>query len=207
MSTDAAAHPSARRRRGPACCAAAFLALIALAGCSSRQPAADEALADDFVAPDFLAPETADQPAPGPEAARVPLDEPPVAELGELAILRPRVMLLPTSAALYVTVVNRGAAAERLVRAASPSAALIELHESVVQDGAMRMIAHDDGFVLAPGGHLALEPGGKHGMIIEARPPEGAESIAITLSFEHAGDVTVDAPLMTASEILEGGRR
>ena len=63
----------------------------------------------------------------------------------------------------------------------------IELHESVLgDDGTMAMEARPDGFVIASGTVLRLEPGGKHLMIFD---PVGTADLAVSL---HFGSVTVE---------------
>lgn len=178
--------------------AGCMIALLAACGGPSEDPA-DE----DFVAPAFRDSGTPAGTTAGPKADSVPLDESPVAEIGNLAILRPRAMVLPTSAAFYVTIVNRGDAADRLIGAQSELAARIELHESLVQDGAMRMIAHPEGFVVEAGGHVALEPGGKHGMIIGLEIEDDADRVPLVLEFETAGSVSLEVPIKDPNEILE----
>lgn len=183
------------------------IALLTACGAPSEDPT-DE----DFVAPAFRDGGASENgtPAdvvPGPTAGSVPLDEAPVAEIGDLGILRPRAMVLPTSAALYVTIVNRGGAPDRLLGITSEHAALIELHESLVEQGAMRMVAHPEGFAIEPGGHVALEPGGKHGMIIGLEIEDDADHVPLKFQFETAGEIALDVPIKDPTEILEESGR
>lgn len=68
-----------------------------------------------------------------------------------------------TSAAGYLSITNDGDTAYRLtgIEGGAPSA---ELHESVLQDGVMRMEPRPEGFEIAPGETLLLERGGRHVM-------------------------------------------
>ena len=63
----------------------------------------------------------------------------------------------------------------------------IELHESLLgDDGTMAMEARPDGFVVAAGETVTLEPGGKHLMIFD---PTGTDDLTVSLDF---GDETVE---------------
>ncbi|MEN9643427.1 MAG: hypothetical protein RL238_96 [Actinomycetota bacterium] len=54
-----------------------------------------------------------------------------------------------------------------------------------------------DGIDIAAGEPLVLEPGGYHVMLMElAAPLEVGTSISVTLTFEKAGDVVIDVPVL-----------
>ena len=95
-------------------------------------------------------------------------------------------------AAGYLTITNNGAAADRLVAAASAVTPTVEIHDMVTEDGMMKMLHLVDGIVIPPGESVALAPGGKHIMFIGPNQPfiEG-DCVAVTLSFEQAGEVPV----------------
>jgi periplasmic copper chaperone A len=96
----------------------------------------------------------------------------------------------------FMTVRNSGGEADRLRSASSPAAKVVELHETVDDNGVMRMVPQPNGWEIAPGGKLVLEPGGKHLMLIDLRQPlvSGA-TIEITLNFDRAGPVRVQVPV------------
>lgn len=98
--------------------------------------------------------------------------------------------------AVYLTITNHGAAADRLVAAKSPAAAHAEFHAHLSDDGVMRMKALDT-IVLGPGERLNLRPGGLHVMLVDLKGPlrDGAR-LALTLSFAGAGEVTVEVPVL-----------
>ena len=95
----------------------------------------------------------------------------------------------------YLTIVNRGGESDRLLAASTPVAKRAEAHESVMQDGVMKMRAAEY-IVIPPGEAVALEPGGLHLMLmsLQKKLVEG-ESFPLTLSFTHAGEVTVDVAI------------
>jgi periplasmic copper chaperone A len=96
----------------------------------------------------------------------------------------------------FMTLRNGGSQADRLRSAASPAAKVVELHETVDDNGVMRMVPQQDGWEIAPGADLVLKPGGKHLMLIDLRRPlQPGETIEITLTFDKAGQVKVQVPV------------
>jgi copper(I)-binding protein len=120
-----------------------------------------------------------------------------------LEVREPRVVLLPAAGAVYFTVVNRGDRSDRLLRVETAAARKAETHESVLENDIMRMVPRPGGFEVPAQGKLELKPGGKHVMLVEPLPPATAGgSIRLTLRFERAGAVEIQAPV---SAVGEGG--
>ena len=97
-------------------------------------------------------------------------------------------------AAGYLTIVNGAGADDRLVSASSPRAAQIEVHEMSMDGAIMRMRPVAGGLAVPAGATVTLSPGGGlHLMFMGVTQPfaEG-ETIPVTLTFEHAGDVAVE---------------
>jgi copper(I)-binding protein len=96
----------------------------------------------------------------------------------------------------FITVVNAGSSADRLIAARSAVAPNIELHETVDDNGVMKMRPVPAGFEVPAKGRLELKPGGKHLMFLGLTSPlvDGKE-VEITLVFEKAGEITVKAPI------------
>lgn len=96
------------------------------------------------------------------------------------------------TAAVYLTIVNHGQSADRLVAAASPVARTAAVHRHIMEGNIMRM-RPVHGLEIAPGGTTVLEPGGLHVMLMGLRGPltEG-ERFPLTLTFERAGDIQVE---------------
>ena len=97
--------------------------------------------------------------------------------------------------AAYVTIENRGATDDRLIGAASEAAGSATIHETVEENGVAKMRPLDAIAVLA--GHtLAMQPGGFHVMLMDVKQPlvEG-ESLPLTLTFEQAGTIEVEADI------------
>jgi hypothetical protein len=95
----------------------------------------------------------------------------------------------------YFSIANSAAFTDRLIGAESPAAERIELH--LVKDGAMMMT---EAVEVAPGAPVSFAPGGYHLMIGPLQGPliEG-ETLAITLRFERAGEVTVEFEVEAAN--------
>ncbi len=135
------------------------------------------------------------QPAPpAPEAAK-----PAAAETAEALVLQePAARATPDGAKVaagYMTIVNSGAQADRLVSAASPRAARMEIHEMAMEGDMMRM-RPVQAIEIPAGGTAELKPGGLHLMFLEIDAPfrEG-ETIPVTLTFEKAGVVETSLPV------------
>lgn len=91
----------------------------------------------------------------------------------------------------FLTISNATGEDERLIAAASPRAARVEIHEMAMDGAVMRM--RQVGALDIPAGEtVALAPGGMHLMFFGVSQPftEG-ESIPVTLTFERAGEVEV----------------
>jgi hypothetical protein len=96
----------------------------------------------------------------------------------------------------FMTIRNASGQADRLRSASSPAARVVELHETVNDNGVMRMVPQPDGWQISPGGELELKPGGKHIMLIDlVRPLQAGMTIEITLNFDKAGLIKVQAPV------------
>ena len=99
--------------------------------------------------------------------------------------------------AVFLTVVNPTAAPDRLVSVASPVAAAAETHETVDDNGVMRMVPQSDGFEIPANGALELAPGGKHIMLLNlTQQLQPGQEIEVTLTFEHAPSITLTVPVV-----------
>ena len=97
----------------------------------------------------------------------------------------------------YVEITNAGATDDALIGIATPAAGMPMLHESVVTDGVASM-PHAMSIPVPAGQTVDLSPGGYHGMLmgLTAALKEG-DSFPVTLTFETAGEVTVDADVLS----------
>lgn len=97
----------------------------------------------------------------------------------------------------YVTVENKGSAADRLIGGSSEISNVFEVHEMAMDGGVMKMRALDKGLDIAPGGKIEMKPGGYHIMFLDLkRPLKEGESFTGELVFEKAGKVPVTFKVM-----------
>jgi hypothetical protein len=117
------------------------------------------------------------------------------ARAGDLAIEVPWARATPPGATVgagYMVIRDTGKAGDRLVGAATPVAAMVQVHEVESVGGEMRM-RERPAVEIPPGGSVRLEPGGLHLMLVDlARPLVAGERVPLTLVFEKAGRVTVE---------------
>jgi copper(I)-binding protein len=101
------------------------------------------------------------------------------------------------TAAAYLTI-TCGSAADRLVDVATPAARAVELHTNVVEGGVQRMVRLAE-LTLPAGEAVRLEPGGLHLMLIDlAKPLVPDTTVVLSLRFEEAGTVEIEAPVVDA---------
>jgi hypothetical protein len=94
-------------------------------------------------------------------------------------------------AGTFMLIKNTGAQNDRLVKAASDAAELVQVHETTMDGGVMKM-AEVAGIDIPAGGQAELKPGGYHVMLIN--PEQGlkpGDTVSITLTFEQAGEITI----------------
>jgi copper(I)-binding protein len=108
------------------------------------------------------------------------------------------------NSALYFTATS-GGEADRLLGASTDAADSVELHETTLgDDGTMGMQAMD-GVDLPAGGELVLEPGAYHLMLIDVDRMEVGDTIEVTVSWEGAGDMTIEAEVVDPGETMGRG--
>jgi hypothetical protein len=72
---------------------------------------------------------------------------------------------------------------------------MVEIHESSVEDGVMRM-RPVDGVTVSAGALVALEPGGLHIMLMAvSRSLLAGDTIDVTLSFERSAPLAIRVPV------------
>lgn len=92
----------------------------------------------------------------------------------------------------YLTIENKGAAADRLLAARGDVAERVELHTHTMKDGVMQM-RPVEAIEVPAGGKVELKPGGLHVMLLGLKAPLVKDQrFPLTLVFERAGEVPVD---------------
>jgi copper(I)-binding protein len=98
----------------------------------------------------------------------------------------------------YLTIANTGGTDDRLTGIAiDPAIAeAAEIHTMSMDNGIMRMRAVDGGVALPAGQTVELAPAGIHIMLVGLKAPlKDGTRVTLTLSFEKAGNVTVELPV------------
>ena len=92
----------------------------------------------------------------------------------------------------YLTIRNKGAAADRLIGASSSVAAKVELHVHI-KEGEVVKMRQVQAYDVPANGSFELKPGGAHLMFVQvARPFKEGDKIPVKLRFEKAGEVNVE---------------
>ena len=121
--------------------------------------------------------------------------------VGALTIEGPWSMELPPNAptvAVYFVVHNTGKTADKLVSVDSPVAGLAQLHEHVHANGLMKM-QQVQSVEIAAGSDAVFAPMGYHVMLLDLKDKSrlvDGQAFTLNLHFEHAGDISVQVPVM-----------
>jgi copper(I)-binding protein len=104
--------------------------------------------------------------------------------------LRPSPPGVPVGAG-YLTIINRGTAADELLGVATPRASMVQIHETRMEQGVMRM-RELERLTIGAGVQIALAPGGAHLMLMGLNEPlRVGEKVPLTLRFARSGEKTV----------------
>ncbi|MDX1523011.1 MAG: copper chaperone PCu(A)C [Anaerolineae bacterium] len=99
------------------------------------------------------------------------------------------------NSALYLTVRNEGGD-DVLLGAATTVAEAVEIHESSMDENDVMHMSPVSTIAVPSGESVNLEPGGKHVMLIGLKEQlKAGDTIEVTLTFERAGEVVVDAEI------------
>jgi copper(I)-binding protein len=108
-----------------------------------------------------------------------------------------RAALVGHEGVVYLTITETGTQ-DTLTRVTTPVAAKAELHQSVDDQGIMKM-RPVTALRIEPGKPVTLAPGGYHIMLMDLKQPlKQGDSFPVTLSFAKAGQVTATATVAKA---------
>jgi len=109
------------------------------------------------------------------------------------------------SAAAFMMIHNHGETGDRLIGAASPAAARVELHTHEEDaNGVMKMIHIEEGFDLPAGGEIPMQRGGAHVMFMGLTEPlEDGDTVPLTLIFS-SGELALEVPVDNARAAEHG---
>lgn len=101
------------------------------------------------------------------------------------------------SGAAFMQIVNTGAEDDQLIDATSDVAMRVELHTHKADaNGNMQMLHVPEGFAIPAGQTHLLARGGDHVMLMGLkRSLAQGDLVTVTLTFEKAGDITVEIPV------------
>ena len=99
----------------------------------------------------------------------------------------------------YMSLSNKGGAADRLLGANTPVAEMAELHLDENKNGVMSMRPAGP-VALAPGATVAMKQGGLHLMLMGLKEPlKVGDKFPVTFTFEHAPPLTVEIEVARSS--------
>jgi len=108
------------------------------------------------------------------------------------------------TAAVYMTLTNKGSAPDRLMSVSTSVADKADVHTTINDNGVTRMrpvTALD----VKPGMPTVLKPGGYHIMLMDLKGPLVAgQSFALSLTFEKAGTINATATVEKAGSMGPG---
>lgn len=109
-------------------------------------------------------------------------------------------------AGAYLTVENKGSAADRLLSGSTDIAGRLEIHEMSMDGGVMKMRPLDKGLAIEPGKTVKLAPGGYHVMLMDLKTQlRQGDKVPVTLQFEKAGKVNLVLDVQGVGAQAPGG--
>ncbi len=98
-------------------------------------------------------------------------------------------------AAMYMRLSNNTDAPFTLIGGRSPDFGMVMVHESIEEDGVMKMV-HRDGITVEPGKRATLREGGLHVMLMRPTRALGeGDEVTVTLQFDGADDLELVVPV------------
>jgi periplasmic copper chaperone A len=106
-------------------------------------------------------------------------------------------MAITSVSAAYMTITNSADKADRLVKAESDVAGLVELHETVIVNDIAQMVLQESGIEIPAMGKAELKPGGFHIMLLQLKKEliEG-DMITLKLIFESGLVIDMQVPVL-----------
>jgi copper(I)-binding protein len=107
--------------------------------------------------------------------------------------------------AIYMTLLNKGTADDRLLGASTAMAEEIQFHSEVNENGMVKM-RRLSSITVHPGTAITLKPNAIHAMMIGLREPmKKGQSFPLTLQFEKAGGITITVPIGSIGAMSPSG--
>ena len=111
--------------------------------------------------------------------------------------------------AAFMAVMNNSGEDDRLISVSSEIAKRTELHTHMdMGDGVMKMMHVEEGFAIPAGETHMLQRGGDHVMFMGlTQELKQGDIVSLTLTFEKAGDLTVEVPVDLERKPAAGGTK
>ena len=91
---------------------------------------------------------------------------------------------------------------DRLIKASSSVARVVELHEHINDNGVMRMREVEGGIALTAGKSIVMKPGGYHIMLIGLHKPLKADAtMDLSLEFESGKVIELSIPIVSIKKM------
>jgi copper(I)-binding protein len=119
---------------------------------------------------------------------------------GDITIMKPwaRTSAPGAPSAGFMMVKNSGETDDVLLSVSGDFAKKLEVHQTKAVDGVMKMIHQKEGVVIPAGGEVMFKPGSYHLMFMGLNKNfEEGETYTVVLTFEHAGEMTLELPVKT----------
>jgi copper(I)-binding protein len=117
-------------------------------------------------------------------------------EAGGVTVAHPWARATPGGAsvgAAYAEIKAKDGAADTLLSASSPAAGRVEIHTHTMDGGVMKMRKIEK-LAIPAGGSAVMRPSGDHIMLFDLKAPlKEGDLVPMTLVFEKAGEVTIEA--------------
>jgi copper(I)-binding protein len=130
-------------------------------------------------------------------------------KLGPLQISAPWTRATPKGAPVgvgYMKITNTGTTPDRLIEGSSNVADRFEVHQMSMDNGVMKMRPVMGGLEIKPGETVELKPGGLHVMFVGLKKPlQAGERVKGTLTFEKAGKIDLEYPVVPLGAQSAGG--
>ncbi len=107
--------------------------------------------------------------------------------------------------AVYFSMKNTGDTDDALIGVSTEAAGKAALHETVTGEGTTMKMQPVAEIEIPARGEATLEPGGYHVMLMDLKEPlEEGGTIELVLTFQQAGSVIIQAPVITFAEPDDG---
>src|ERR1700730_12636961 len=105
----------------------------------------------------------------------------------------------------YMTITNKGAAADKVSCVSDDASAQCEIHTMTMDGGVMKMRPVEGGLEIKPGETVMLKPASFHIMLVKlTHPLEQGSMVKVTLKFETAGTIDVESPIAAIGAAAPG---